>query len=311
MASFNPISQALKVVLDFIVSIVGNYGWSVVVFTVLIRLLVLPLDIQSKKGMKRQQLLQPKLDALNKKYANDKEKLAKKQQELYKTEGINPLSSCLPMLISMPILICMFNAMRVVANEHLVQMLLDMKAGIEPQLQSWLWIKNVFQADSFMATVVPALGDPLAMLTGVQGVPLLSAENVALVKEYVVSAEYAVAVAKYGVESTFSAPLLMWTLSIPQQFNGLFILPILAAVSQLLSSKLLTAAQPQNAQSQSTNQMMNWMMPLVSLFFCATSNAAFSIYWVAVNIVMIVQQYALNLYFDRSQAAKPEEVTEP
>ena len=311
MANFNIISQTLKTVLDFIVSIVGNYGWSVVVFTILIRLLVLPLDIQSKKAMKRQQMLQPKLDALNKKYAKDKEKLAQKQQELYKKEGINPLASCLPMLISMPILICMFTAMRVTANEHLVQMLLDMKAGIEPQLQSWLWIKNVFQADSFMAAVIPALGDPLATLNGVNGSLLLTAENVATVKEYVASADYALMAAKYGIESTFSAPLLMWTISIPQQFNGLFILPVFAAVSQFLSSKLLTAAQPNTAQTQSTNQMMNWMMPLVSLFFCATSNAAFSIYWVAVNLVMIVQQYALNMYFDRRDAVKPEEVTEP
>lgn len=311
MANFNIISQTLKNILDFIVSIVGNYGWSVVVFTLLIRLLVLPLDIQSKKAMKRQQQLQPKLDALNKKYAKDKEKLAQKQQELYKKEGINPLASCLPMLISMPVLICMFTAMRVTANEHLVQMLLDMKNGIEPTLQSWLWIKNVFQPDSFMATVIPAVNDGLASLVGVNGSSILTAENVTAVHEFVKSAEYAALSTGYGVAPAFQTTLLVWPLSVPQMFNGLFILPILAAASQFLSSKLMTAAQPQTAQTQSTNQMMNWMMPIVSLFFCATSNAAFSIYWVAVNLIMIVQQQVLNLYFDRKAAVKPEEVVEP
>lgn len=314
MANFNIISQTLKNILDFIVSIVGNYGWSVVIFTLLVRLVVLPLDISSKKAMKKQQALQPKLDALNKKYAKDREKLAQKQQELYKKEGINPLASCLPMLISMPILFCMFTAMRVTANEHMVQMILNMKDGIEPVFQGWLWIKNVFQPDSFMATILPNVGDPLAQLVGVNGSQWLTAENVTAVREFVKSAEYANMIANYGIAPIYSAPILMWTISIPQQFNGLFILPIVAAASQFLQTKLMSASQPQAAspnQAQSQMQMMNWMMPIISLFFCATSNAAFSIYWVAVNIIMIIQQYVLNVYFDRKDAVKPEEVTEP
>ena len=310
MADFNFVSQTLKNVLDFIVGIVGNYGWSVIVFTLLIRLLVLPLDIQSKKAMKKQQALQPKLDALNKKYAKDKETLAKKQQALYKSEGVNPMASCLPMLISMPILFCMFTAMRVTANEHLVQMLLDFKNGIEPTFQGWLWIKNVFQPDSFLAGVLPAANDGLMALVGVNGSAILTAENITMVREFVATPEYAAIAASYGVNPSFSAPLLMWTITLPKQFNGLLILPIIAAASQFLSAKLMSASQPQNEQTQSTNQMMGWMMPIMSLVFCLTSNAAFAIYWVAVNVIMILQQYALNLYFDRQTAVKPEEVTE-
>ena len=310
MANFNIISQTLKSVLDFIVGIIGNYGWSVVVFTLLIRLLVLPLDIQSKKAMKRQQMLQPKLDALNKKYAKDREKLAVKQQELYKKEGINPFASCLPMLLSFPILICMFTAMRVTANEQMVQMLLDMKNGIEPVFQSWFWIKNVFQPDTFMASILPAVNDGLTAIQGVNGSAILTAENVALVREFVCTPEYAAIAANYGVDMAFSAPLLMWTISIPKQFNGLMLLPILAAVTQFFSAKLMTAAQPQTEQTQSTNQMMSWMMPIMSIFFCITSNAAFAIYWVAVNVIQSVQQYVLNVYFDRKEVVKPEEVTE-
>ena len=101
MANFNAISSFLKQVLDFIFGVVGNYGWSVIIFTLLIRLLVLPLDIKSKKSMRKTQVLQPKLQVIQKKYANDKEKLNQKTQELYKAEGINPLAGCLPMLISM------------------------------------------------------------------------------------------------------------------------------------------------------------------------------------------------------------------
>lgn len=308
----NPISQFLKTILDFIVSIVGNYGWSVVAFTLLIRLLLMPLEIQSKKSMKRTSALQPKIDALNKKYAKDKEKLNAKTQELYKKEGVNPLSGCLPMLIQMPILFCMFTAMRVVANEHTVQMLLNIMEGAPFQMQSWLWIKNVFQPDSFMATIVPAIGDKLANIQAVAGT-ILTQENLDAVREFLTTPAYAEIAAQYGASAMrYSAPILMWTISIPMEFNGLFILPLLAGVSQFASSKLLSRSQPSTAQTQSTNQMMTWFFPLFSVFICATSNAAFSIYWVAINIIQIVQQHLMNIYFDRKDAAaKPEEVIEP
>ena len=90
-------------VLNWINSWVGNYGWSVVIFTLIVRLALLPLDIKSKKGMRAQQKIQPKLQALQKKYANDKEKLNQKTMELYKKEHVSMTAGCLPMLISLPI----------------------------------------------------------------------------------------------------------------------------------------------------------------------------------------------------------------
>jgi len=318
MANFNAISSLLKQVLDFIFGVVGNYGWSVIIFTLLIRLLVLPLDIKSKQSMRKTQVLQPKLQAIQKKYANDKEKLNKKTQELYKAEGINPLAGCLPMLISMPVLMCMFTAMRVMANEQIVQMLLNLKDGIEPVFQNWFWVKNVFQPDSFMASIIPMFGDPLSQIQGVNGSAILTAENVAMAKNFVQSAEYSAIAAQFGASADtlrYTAKLLMWDIKIPLEFNGLFILPILAAATSLLSSKLLNAGQkPQPAaqgdQAQQTNKMMTMMMPLMSLFFCATSNAAFSIYWVFVNIIQIVQQYLMNVYFERKDAQESGEIVQ-
>ena len=64
--------------LTWINKLVGNYGWSIVIFTLLIRLVLLPLDIKSKKSMRAMTKVQPKLQALQQKYANDKEKLNQK-----------------------------------------------------------------------------------------------------------------------------------------------------------------------------------------------------------------------------------------
>ena len=307
-----PISAFLKYVLEIIFRFVGNYGWSVVLFTLLVRVVLLPLDIKQKKSMRSMSELQPKLALLQKKYANDKEKLNVKMNELYRKEKVSPLAGCLPMLLSMPILFCMFDAMRVVANEHTVQMLLNMQNGtFDPsQFQSWLWIKNVYQPDSFFSTIIPLISDPLTSISAIDGT-LLTPENIESVKAFLGSPEYRVIAEQYGAAGTYvyQAPILFWTINIPTQFNGLFILPILAAGSQFLSSKLLTPANAaQTPETQSTNKMMTYMFPLVSIFICASSTAAFSIYWVAVNLIQIVQQAALNWYFARQDAPKPEEV---
>ncbi|MBR4442410.1 MAG: YidC/Oxa1 family membrane protein insertase, partial [Clostridia bacterium] len=104
----------------------------------------------------------------------------------------------------------------------------------------------------------------------------------------------------------YSAPLLMWTISIPQVFNGLFLLPILSAVSQFFSNKIMSAGQQQTASQQqnSSNAIMKWFFPIFSLWICASSNAAFALYWVFINLFQIIQQYIIGKLIDRSDAKK-------
>ena len=95
-------NEFLKGILDGINTVIGNYGWSIVVFTLLLRIVLFPFDYKSRVSMRKTTKLQPQLAALQKKYANDKEKLNRKMSELYKKEKINPLSSCLPRLLPDP-----------------------------------------------------------------------------------------------------------------------------------------------------------------------------------------------------------------
>ena len=304
------IGDILRWALDLIYSLVGNYGWAVLIFTLLIRLVLMPLDIKSRKSMKAMQNVQPKIDELNKKYANDKDKLNQKMADLYKKEKINPLSGCLPMLIQLPILFAMFAVMREVANEETIQMILEIKqnilAGIEnyqPKLQSLLWIKNVFQPDSFMSTVVPAFGSTLPEITKASGT--VTMEMIEEAKAFLQTNEYSAWAANYGNAVAYSAPLLMWTITIPKKFNGLFILPILSAVSQFFTSKFMNAGQQSsNAQQASTNKFMQWFFTLFSLWICASSNAAFALYWVFINVFQIAQQFIIGKLIDRSENKK-------
>ena len=320
--------------LNWINSLVGNYGWSIVLFTLLIRMVLLPLDIKSKKSMRAMSKVQPKLQALQKKYANDKEKLNQKTMELYRKEHVSPTAGCLPMLISLPILWIMFSAMRTVGNEYTIRMILDMKAsGKLPDFQSWLWIKNVFQPDSFGATILPAVNSTLATIRPTNASSILTAENINAAVEYLKSSEYAALAAQVAPASAFTQVTLNLlfahpTLLLPNSLanlltyaNGLFILPLLAGGSQLLMTSLMNgkktkeqkemeAAQKSQEQSNPMNSpVMKWFFPIFSIWICGSSNAAFSIYWMAANVIQIVQQLAVNWWFERQDAKAAAEPT--
>ncbi|MCQ2437713.1 MAG: YidC/Oxa1 family membrane protein insertase [Clostridia bacterium] len=325
----NWINELFVNALNWIYSWVHNYGWSVVVFTAFIRLIVLPLDIKSRKAMRATQKIQPKIQALQKKYANDKEKLNQKTMELYRKEHVSPTAGCLPMLFQWPVLIFMFTAMRVVGNEHTIRMILDMKDGIAPTLQSWLWIKNVFQPDSFMSTILPAAGDKLLAISQVSYSKILTAENIEIAREFLTTPEYATLLTQYGGEAfrqvqlnfVFFKPLLTLPTSFANLFqyaNGLFLLPILAGLSQFLMTKVTMPSQPkpegeiakqEDDPAAAANNAMNsgfmkWFFPLFSVWICATATGAFSIYWMAVNVIMIVENVALNKWMEHQDAVE-------
>ncbi len=323
-------SGIFRSILEWIFSWVGNYGWSVVVFTLLVRLVLMPLDIKGKKGMRAMSKVQPKVQALQAKYANDKEKLNLKLNELYRKEHVSPMAGCLPMLISLPILWWMFGAMRDMANEHTIQMILQIKeTGEVPALQSWLWIKNVFQPDSFMSPILPKVGDALRSITAVKNSQILTEANITAAREFLATEQYAAVAAQYGANAFTTLQLNLFglfkpTLSLPTSFtalfqyaNGLFILPLLAAVSQFFMTKFMNATQnkkteelsqeQQAAANAMNNGFMKWAFPLFSLWICAGYNAAFAIYWMAANVIQIVQQLFVNWYFNRKESQEASE----
>ena len=92
--------------------VVGNYGWAIIIFAIVIKVILYPLTRKSFKSMKAMQALQPKIQALQEKYKGDPQKLNQETMKLYKEEGVNPMGGCLPMLLQMPILIALFNLFR-------------------------------------------------------------------------------------------------------------------------------------------------------------------------------------------------------
>ncbi|MBC7222696.1 MAG: YidC/Oxa1 family membrane protein insertase [Anaerolineae bacterium] len=113
-----PLAEALKFLAGWLQSIGVPYhfGFAIIIFTAIIKLITLPLNLKQLQSMKATQELQPKLQELQKKYGNDREKLAKAQMELYKEAGVSPFGGCLPMLIQFPILIGLYSALYSLAD---------------------------------------------------------------------------------------------------------------------------------------------------------------------------------------------------
>ena len=102
------IAQPLYVCLRFIHDIVTNWGWSIIILTILIKLIFFPLSNASYKSMARMRKLQPKMLSLRERYGDDRQKLNQAMMELYKKEKINPLGGCLPILIQIPVFIALY-----------------------------------------------------------------------------------------------------------------------------------------------------------------------------------------------------------
>lgn len=331
-------NEFLKGILDGINSLFGNYGWSIIVFTLLIKLLLMPFDYKSRVGMRKTSKIQPQMAALQKKYANDKERLNAKMAELYKKEGVNPLSSCLPMLLTFPILIAMFGAMRMVANEQLVQQAFDILLGNEPVLESWLWIKNLWMPDSPFSAAWPDLNS-LNMITAdiwQNVVTNMPAETLAAISEKVQAATGVVVSyeafgtdlkgtieAIYNTMATmptyveqvatlpgFNFNLILTTVTVMKNFNGWFLLPLLAAGSQLLMSNVTQPAAPAAEGQQNPNSnFMKWFFPIFTLVLCFSYTSAFALYWVASNLIAMVQTWGMNKYLDAKEKKAAETIS--
>ena len=307
----------LVAILNGINSVIHNYGWSMVVFTLLIKLVLLPLDYKSRKSMRRMTKLQPQIAKLQKKYANDKEKLNQKSAELYRREGVNPMSGCLPLLVSMAILWIMFAAMRTVANTEMASQALNLLTTGTQANESWLWIKNIWMPDSPFNPVIADNANLRMIPADIWAKVFVSLDPASVTA----LAQYGIDAATISGETVFAAlqtlpiyaqetqlwatmpqlNLLIVNLSIYAHNNGWFILPILAAVTQYLMtlSQPQTAAADPNNPAAGTNKFMKYFFPLFSLWICSSYNAIFALYWVVSNVFAWVQGLVMNKMFEK------------
>lgn len=134
----NLLGSILRVIFEF----VQSYGLSIILFTIFVKLLLLPLTIKQTKSTKAVQDIQPKVQEIQLKYKDKPEKQSQELMNLYKEANINPMAGCLPLLIQMPILIGLLSVLR----EPWVYGIFESQAAYEAADTSFLFLSNLTQA---------------------------------------------------------------------------------------------------------------------------------------------------------------------
>ena len=336
----NFISEILGSVFEWINGFTHNYGLSIILFTIMFRLVLLPFDIRSRVGQREYTMklkkIQPELDMINKAYKNNPEKASQQAMEIRKRAGIGMMpKGCGTMLLTYPILIAFFAVFRNIAAEKIVELSTLTDAGA---INSWfdtnsfLWVKNIWQPDvyfNFSETwglrtlwviksvdghIIPATHNPDTAATVMNNLQatLQSAFKNGLVQDIA---------SGYNAESleTFASGVfaglqnVMQIGNISEYGNGFYIMPLLAGVVQILSLKLSgQQPQPQGTdmqaqQAASTGKFMQIFFPLMFVYFCLISSTALAIYWVTSSLCMILANFIINKVLDARDKKKEAE----
>jgi membrane protein insertase Oxa1/YidC/SpoIIIJ len=225
--------------------------------------------------------------------------------------------------------------MRLAANKELLIQVGQILNNDLPALERWLWIKNLWMPDSIFAAAMPDLKtlqqipsdlwvkwfntlDPNNLPVLIKDLGLtaesfsqanLSATITQIMEAMKLNTAYIEAVA---VKPGWTFNLLITQLSLVNSYNGLMILPILSAVSQLAMTKIMGGNQQTNPDQPGAGagKFMQYFFPIFSLIICFSYSAAFALYWVAGNLVSMGQTYAINKYLDKKEKAAADVVGE-
>ncbi len=150
------IAKPLGLLLTGIYGIVNNYGISLIILTVIVRVCMIPLYAKQLRTSAAMAEMQPKMQEIQRRYANDMELMQQKLSELYREENYNPMSGCLPMIIQMPIIMGLFallrNPMMYLTDESMVMAVHE----------SFLWVQDLSQPDSWILPIAAGLAQYFA-----------------------------------------------------------------------------------------------------------------------------------------------------
>ena len=258
-------------VIRFIYNLVNNYGLAIIIFSVIIKLLTFPLSVKQHKSTLAMRKIQPELTKLQKKYANDKEKLQKEQMDLYSKYNINPMAGCLPLAIQMPVLFSLYSV---------IQSPLTYIAGLDVSV-----VEKIGKALGLKENVIATSQIKIAEM-------LNNSENLAKVKDLLPDGFT-------GIDFNFLGLNLAET---PEfSFSGisvLWIIPVLSGLTAFLSMYITNKTNGAAPADDQANQMkgMMYVMPFMSVYFCFILPCGMGIYWIISNIMAILQQLVLTTF---------------
>ncbi len=275
-------------ILKYFYDLCNNYGVALILFTLAVKVLLLPLGVKQQKNTIKQIKLQPKERLIRKKFSYDKNLAQQKVMEFYQKEGFNPMGGCLPLLIQLPIMFILYRVIQ----------------------------QPLTYISSYSADVINAIASKLQTLS-------LTEAEIALMERFAVNPQYG-EVSLMQVMSARAVELGELFQGVPNfnflgmdltatpslgNFNMLLLIPLVSFLTSLLQtfvSQTTTKYTTQNQQS-GNNTMMFIMGPGMSLVFTFMFNAGIGLYWIISNVFGILQTLLLNAIMSPAQAAADAE----
>lgn len=287
MQIFDFIAQILSVLIRPIYGIVNNYGWTIIIFTVIIKLVTLPFTIKSQKSMARMQQVQPLISEVQKKYAKNQEKMQQELMKIYDRYEISPTGGCMPLLFQMVILMGFIQ----VVYKPVTFILGISKDAITQAAQS------VGLADT---AITQLSSNQLGIFSNPDLIKALGLDAASLNFNFL------------GIDLT---KVLQKNLTDPV----MWILPVLALAFSVLSiytsqtqavrhQNESGADNPQAAQTQAMTKSMYVMMPLMTAWITFTWPLGCALYWIISTVTQIAQQLFINEFIVKKM--KPIDLNE-
>ena len=281
MNFFYILSAPLGYVMEWIYKLLPNYGWDIILFTLLINIVKIPLQLSQQKSMAKMSAFQPMLQEIQTKYKDKPEKQQEEMLKLQQDYGYKPTAGCVPMLLNFLVI---FGVIGVVYNP--LQRIFHISAAALTAAGEALTAAGV----SFTAITrdTNIIAQVVAGNSGVIG--CFSADQIATITEFSQHMNF------LGIDLT----------RIPQIGLSLdLVLPLLSVITMFLSTHISMKASGQ--QMQGSMKLTMYLMPLMYLFFCFTYPLAFSLYYVISNIVMTAQTQVMRKIYDPEKMRKEVE----
>ena len=276
-------------------ALTGNFGLAVILFSLAVTIVLLPFMAKSKKGMMRMTRLQPKLMELQKKHEGNQQKLNEEIAKLYRQEKASPMGGCLWSLLPFPIMLALYRA--VIRPLTIVMGVPDellAEGGALLNRLNELGFTLAEGANSYYAQIYQS-----EFITA-------NFDQFAGISDKLIPMDFNF----LGLNLAATPNWHFWAFDFSEgvwPVIGLFLIPIISTALSYLSmyiSQKVNATTATTAQAQSTNKMMLWMMPLMSLWLGFTLPAAMGIYWIMNSITGIIRDTALTAYYKKKLDAE-------
>ncbi len=285
-------------------NLTGSYGVSLILFTLVIKLILLPFQMKSKKSMIRMNRMNGKIQEIQKKYANNQMKMNEEIQKFYAEEGINPMSGCLWSFLPMPIMFSLYYIVREpivyfmnfggrAANLEVFEKAKEVVSSLG---LTWSTMKDgadgVYAQIEVLQHISSHTGDPAVQQFLADHPNWVNMDYHFLGIDLTAMPQNAFGALKDGVT---------WALA------GLILIPVLSALLSFLLSKVSMAGSQAEGTAAATSKSMMLMMPLMSLWIGFIMPAALGVYWIAQSVFAIIQEAILGRFYTKKIQAEEDE----